>query len=103
MGNKKVNEIWESKVPSYREKPQKNATREKRMFWIVSKYVKKEFFDWSRASEANVNPENHQSISNTVLAAKMLPSGKLQFITKLGNFLQLVKPATGFQIGFVCY
>jgi hypothetical protein len=88
MGNKKVNEIWESKVPSYREKPQKNATREKRMFWIVSKYVKKEFFDWSRASEANVNPENHQSISNTVLAAKMLPSDMVELKKAILNLVK---------------
>jgi hypothetical protein len=75
MGNKKVNEIWEHNVPSYREKPRQSAPREKRMFWIVAKYVKKEFFDWTRAAEVNVSKDQQQSISTAVIAAKMIPGG----------------------------
>eukprot|EP00029_Vermamoeba_vermiformis_P007057 TRINITY_DN2939_c0_g1_i1.p1 TRINITY_DN2939_c0_g1~~TRINITY_DN2939_c0_g1_i1.p1 ORF type:complete len:672 (-),score=156.69 TRINITY_DN2939_c0_g1_i1:32-2047(-) len=88
MGNKKVNEIWESKVPSYREKPKQNSTREKRMFWIVSKYVKKEFFDWNRAGEAKIDPENQQSISNTVLAAKMIPNDMAELKKAILNLVK---------------
>lgn len=51
LGNKKMNAIWEWKVPSYRRKPTETSTLEERKFWINSKYVRREFFNPDKTKE----------------------------------------------------
>lgn len=45
MGNTKFNMTWEYSIPPYRKKPKLDSTLEERKIWILSKYLKRSFFD----------------------------------------------------------
>lgn len=66
VGNINANLIWEHDVPIYRSKPQPNASLEERKFWIVSKYVKRSFFD---PSKFDIHPVVPQTVPIATLAA----------------------------------
>ena len=57
IGNSTGNTIWEHKMPPYRKKPTAQASTEERRFWIVSKYVKRTFFDFSKLNDYPIVPQ----------------------------------------------
>lgn len=69
MGNMNANEIWEHHVPSHRTKPTSRSSLEEKKIWILSKYVKREFFDKAREAEFPPPPENKTSLG------ALLPEG----------------------------
>lgn len=57
IGNATGNSIWEHHIPPYRKKPPPQASTEERRYWIVSKYVKRAFFDFSKINEYPIVPQ----------------------------------------------
>lgn len=66
VGNKKMNEVWEYKVPLHRKKPEESFTLEERKFWIHSKYVRREFFDQTKIKDFPL-PEYQLNVFGVVL------------------------------------